>query len=237
MWERSVAAYGNTPFLAALQLADSFFPTGMYAHSQGLEGMVRRGWVGTAPDVEELLRNQITWSVLPGDGVALLNAYRAAAHGDLAMVVAIDRLLYSFKLPAELRAASCQAGRRLLEETATFARHPTHANYRARVDSKEAPGTGAVALGVVGWCLGIPEEWALLAFCHSYAVGVLSAALRLLPLTHRQAQDILRRLHSLIAELGEEIRDRTWQEMTSFTPELDIAAMGHEADDLRMFAS
>jgi len=25
--------------------------------------------------------------------------------------------------------------------------------------------------------------------------------------------------------------------MTSFTPELDIAAMGHEADDLRMFAS
>jgi urease accessory protein len=223
--------------LAALQLADSFFPTGMYAHSCGLEGMVRRGWVRTAEDVEELVRNQFTWSVVPGDGVALLNAYRAAALGDLGTLIAVDRLLYSLKLPAELRAASCQAGRRLLDETAPLTSGPVHASYRAEVERHQTPGTGAVALGVVGWALDIPEEWALLMFCHSYAVGVLSAAMRLLRLTHSQAQGILWGLHSLVADLVNEVKDRTWQEMTSFTPQLDIAAMGHESDDLRMFAS
>jgi urease accessory protein len=228
---------GAGEILSALQLADSFFPTGMYAHSYGLEGMARRGWVRTAEDVEEFLRNQFAWSVAPGDGVALLNAYRAAALGDLETLLAMDRLLYSLKLPAELRAASCQAGRRLLDETAPLTSNPVHASYRAEVERRQTPGAGAVALGVVGWALDIPEEWALLMFCHSYAVGVLSAAMRLLRLTHSQSQGILWRLHSLVADLVNEVRDRTWQEMASFTPQLDVAAMGHEADDLRMFAS
>jgi urease accessory protein len=223
--------------LSALQLADSFFPTGMYAHSYGLEGMATRGWVRTAEDVGEFLRNQFTWSVVPGDGVALLNAYRVAALGDLGTLIAMDRLLYALKLPAELRAASCQAGRRLLDETALFISNPVHARYRAEVEHHQTPGTGAVALGVIGWALDIPEEWPLLMFCHSYAVGILSAAMRLLRLTHNQSQGILWGLHSLVANLANEIKDRTWQEMTSFTPQLDLAAMGHEADGLRMFAS
>ena len=238
----------NTSFLAALQLADSFFPIGTYAHSQGLEGMVRRGWVRTAGDVEELLANQLAWSVLPADGVALLNAHRAAGQGDLAALLDIDRHLYSLKLPAELRAASCQHGRRLLQETAAFSRHslshPMHAGFLARVESKDTPGTGAVAMGVVSRCLDIPEQWGLLAFCHSYLVGVLSAGLRMLPMTHRQVQDILHRLRPLVLELAGEVGSRSWQDMTSFTPELDIASMthegtheGHESDDLRMFAS
>lgn len=40
-------------FLAALQLADSFFPAGAYAHSQGLESMVSRCWVNDADDVAQ----------------------------------------------------------------------------------------------------------------------------------------------------------------------------------------
>lgn len=254
----------------------------MYAHSHGLEGMVRRGLVRTAAEVEELLVSQLAWSVLPSDGVALLNAHRAAAEGDLPTVLEIDRLLHALKLPAELRAASSQHGRRLLQETAPLVSHPLHAAYLARVDAtkeagirrlgdsnvgetsspnppipadglfdgagrrngsnrREAPGCGAVAMGVVSHCLEIPAEWALLAYCHSYSVGVLSAGVRLVPVTHRQAQDILHRLQPLLLEAVRQISQRPWPEMTSFTPELDIASMrhegGHQADDLRMFAS
>ena len=52
-------------FLAALQLSDSFFPTGMYAHSHGLEPMVSRRLVRTADDVEEFLAGQLIGSLLP----------------------------------------------------------------------------------------------------------------------------------------------------------------------------
>ncbi|MBI4497814.1 MAG: urease accessory protein UreF [Chloroflexi bacterium] len=183
------------------------------------------------------MRNQLTWAVLPADGVALLNTHRAAAAGDLATVLAIDRVLHALKLPAELRAASCQAGRRLLAETSAFVSDAIPADYRAAVSRGETPGSGAVALGVAAWALGIPAEMALLGFCHGYAVGVLGAAMRLLPLTHSQAQGILFRLHPLLADLAQEIATCPWQEMTAFTPEVDLAALGHEDDDLRMFAS
>lgn len=228
---------GPLGILAALQLADSFFPSGAYAYSQGLEGMVRRGWVRGAADVEELLRNQLTWSVLPADGVALLNARRAGAEGDLETVVAIDRSLFALKLPAELRVASVHTGRRYLTETVPLTNDPNMAAFRERVVRGETPGTGAAALGVIATALNISGTTALLAFSHSFATGVLGAAVRLLPITHSQVQGILFHLHSLIADLSAEIADRPWQEMTSFTPELDLAAMGHETEDVRMFAS
>jgi urease accessory protein UreF len=84
---------------------------------------------------------------------------------------------------------------------------------------------------------GHPRGVALTDVLSQLCVGILSAAMRLLRLTHNQSQGILWGLHSLVADLANEIKDRTWQEMTSFTPQLDLAAMGHEADDLRMFAS
>jgi urease accessory protein UreF len=28
-----------------------------------------------------------------------------------------------------------------------------------------------------------------------------------------------------------------WQDMTAFTPELDLVSLGHESDELRLFAS
>ncbi len=225
-------------FLSALQLADSFFPTGMYAHSHGLEPMVSRGLVATVDDVAEFLTDQFAWSVAPGDGVALLNAHAAAVAGDLDLIVRIDRLLWALKLPAELRAASGQLGRRLMSETArALGSHRIHAAYAEKTQHNETPGNGAVALGVVAQARGIPAENALLVLCHSHAVSALGAAMRLLPLSHTNAQDILGRLHGELPGMIDEIQGVSWENMTSFTPALDIWSMAHETDDLRLFAS
>ena len=224
-------------FLAALQLADSFFPTGIYAHSHGLEGMVSRGLVAKVEDVEEFLANQFTWSVMPADGVALLNAHSAAARGDLDTLVCIDRLLYALKLPTELRAASSQLGRRLLSETGLLVSDQFNADYSARVKLGKAPGNGAVALGVIAHAQHISAEQALLVFCHSHAVSGLGAAMRLLPISHSDSQGILHSLHLRLISLLNEIRGLPWEEMTSFTPELDVVSMSHETDDLRLYAS
>ncbi len=232
---------GSASFLAALQLADSFFPSGAYAHSQGLEGMVSRGWVRNADDLGEHLHNLLGWSVLPCDGVALLNAHGAAGDGDLAMLADIDRHLHTMKLPDELRQASCHAGRRILDETAPLLQSrfgaSVHGEFRRRVMDRETPGTGAVALGVTSCAAGIEGENALLMFCHSFAVGVLGAAQRLLPITHSEAQRILGSLHEPVIGATTVLRHRDWRDMTSFAPHTDIASMLHEHDEVRMFAS
>lgn len=231
----------SASFLAALQLADSFFPSGTYAHSQGLEGMVTRGWVGNADDLEEYLHNLLRWSILPCDGVALLNAHRAARDGGVATLVDIDRHLHAMKLPEELRVASCHAGRRILDETAPLLSETTgcavHGEFRRLVMERETPGTGAVALGVACCAAGIKAEAALLMLCHSFAVGVLGAAQRLLPITHSEAQRILHGLHEPVVRMMHELEVRHWSRMSSFAPQADIAAMLHEHDEVRMFAS
>ena len=231
----------SASFLAALQLADSFFPSGAYAHSQGLEGMVTRGWVGNADDLGEYLRNLLAWSILPCDGVALLNAHRAAQDADLATLVDIDWQLRAMKLPEELRVASCHAGRRILDETAPLLREGTgsaiHDQFRRMVRDRSAPGTGAVALGVACRAAGIDAGNALLVFGHSFAVGALGAAQRLLPITHSEAQGILHGLRQPVISATTALRHRDWREMTSFAPQTDIAAMRHEHDEVRMFAS
>ena len=228
-------------FLTALQLADSFFPSGMYAHSHGLESMVSRGWVRGAGKVGGYVRNLLVWSVLPSDGVALVNARAAAQMGDLKTTSDIDWHLYSMKLPEELRLASCLAGRRILDETTPLLAHRVGSSvcthFRQLVGDRETPGTGAVALGVVAHAAGIDGATALLGFCHSFAVGVLGAAQRLLPLTHSEAQQILYSLHQPVADMVSEIEARHWQDMTSFTPQADIASMLHQHDEVRMFAS
>jgi len=229
------------PFLAALQLADSFFPSGMYAHSQGLESMVSRRWINDARGVEQYLRDLLVGSILPSDGVALQAAHAAAGNRDLAMLTDIDRHLHAMKLPAELRQASCHAGRRILDESAAilsaYDKSMAYEDFRRLVLDAKTPGTGAVALGVVAHVARIDAETALLMFCHSFAVGVLGAAQRLLPLTHTHAQEILHSLHEPVVSMAAEIRGRHWEDMTSFTPQADIAAMLHENDEVRMFAS
>jgi urease accessory protein len=81
---------GYRQFLTALQLADSFFPTGMFAHSHGLESMVARGLVRSRVDVGAFLSTVLQCSLIPADGVALYNAHDATSRRQLAAVAAID---------------------------------------------------------------------------------------------------------------------------------------------------
>ena len=111
------------------------------------------------------------------------------------------------------------------------------AEYREAVKAGTTPGHAAIALGVTASALAIPAGSALLAFCHSHTVGILGAALRLIPFTHSQSQAILHRLHPTITREVRRIRRRHWRNIASFAPELDLVALGHETDDLRQFAS
>ena len=199
--------------------------------------MVSRGLVTTVDQVEQFLVSQLVWSVLPADGVALLNAHRAAGLGDADLMVRIDQFLWAMKLPSELRTASGQLGRRLLAETGPFESVPIYSLYSGAVASGDTPGNGAVALGVIAYSSGIPMEEALLVFCHSHATSVLGAAMRLMPVSHSDAQSILCRLYSNLSGTISQIWERPWDEMTSFSPVLDVLSMCHERDNWRLFAS
>jgi len=97
-----------------LQVNDSQFPSGAYAHSLGLEGLVQFGVVNSPDDVEKFLHQQVLPSLLAFELPFLAQAHEAAAQRDMRRLRELDDELDAWKLAAELRQASRQIGSRRL---------------------------------------------------------------------------------------------------------------------------
>jgi urease accessory protein len=223
-------------FLSALQLSDTFFPTGLYTLSHGFEAFAQAGLASKA-DVEPLLRDYLENVLGPADGVALSQAHRAAAGGDLGCLLDIDRRLLALKLTREAREASRRVGKRIL--TTAIALVPDHLlqDYRAAVEAGGAPGNAAVALGGAAAILGIPRKDAVLIELYTFTTSILGAAMRLIRLDHEEAQLILARLKPLMVRVAEENMNRGPEEMRATAPLIDLMGMAHERASIRMFIS
>ncbi|HEX2746490.1 MAG TPA: hypothetical protein VHM91_00715, partial [Verrucomicrobiales bacterium] len=62
-----------------LQVNDSQFPSGAYAHSLGLEELVQQGVVSTAKDLQDFLHRQVVPGLLAFELPFLLRAHSVAA--------------------------------------------------------------------------------------------------------------------------------------------------------------
>ncbi len=223
-------------FLSALQLSDTFFPTGLYTLSHGFEAFVQTGLASKA-EVEALLQDYLESVLGPADGVAVSHAHRAAEGRDLRSLLEIDRCLFSIKLVREAREASRRVGKRILTTAMALAPERLLADYRAAVDAGTSPGNAAVTLGAVAAILGIARREAVMIEFYSFCTSVLGAAMRLARLDHEQAQVILGRLKPLMVRTAEENMDRGLHEMRAFAPLIDIMGMAHEQASIRLFIS
>ena len=226
----------DVEFLSALQLADTFFPTGLYTLSHGFEAFVQAGLVSKA-EVEPLLRDYLESVLGPADGVALCHAHRATEARDLERLLATDRRLFAMKLVREARESSRRVGRRILATGVKLRPDSLLKDYRAVVDAGTCPGTSAVALGAVAATLGIPRREAMLIELYTFATSVLGAAMRLIRLDHEEAQLTLARLKPLMVRVVQENMDKGLQEMRAFAPLIDIMGMAHERASIRLFIS
>ncbi|MET9149733.1 urease accessory UreF family protein [Streptomyces griseoflavus] len=222
--------------LVGLQLTDSAFPSGFYTLSHGLEGFVQEGAVDR-DSLPLLLHDLLRHGVGPSDATALALAHRAAAAGDWEAVAAVDRRLHATKLSQEMRRAAARTGRQLLDLAAEVFGTDGVARYHREVTARRAPGTQAVAAGVVYAAAGVPVRQAvaadLFAFCASFA----GAALRLRLTDHRLAQVLLRRTAPVIAETTCQALARGFEDLGSTTFTADVMSARHERAEARLFAS
>lgn len=225
------------PFLSLLQFSDGLFPAGGYAHSFGLETCIERGEVKTAQDVASFLRAYLESSSAPTDAVAALCARRATLSGDLQACLRLDQMLDALKPARELREASRQMGRQTLRVLKELSANEFVANFAAEVDSEATPCHHSVAFGIVAATSSWTAPQTARAFLYTTAAMIVGASLRLLPLGQLAGQRILWGAGESIAVLAESIQSSAEEDMWSFTPKLEIAAMRHESLDARLFRS
>lgn len=225
------------PFLGSLQLTDSAFPSGLYTLSHGLESYAHAGQLRACGDVEALIGDLLRHAVGPADGVALVNAHRAAAEDRPDLAAEADLRLVAAKLAREARAASVRTGKQLLALANSLFEHPVLAHHAGRVRRGELPGTHAVALGLATAALGVGREHALAGELYAFCVGCTGAAIRLSVIDHRAAQRMLHGLKPVIADVVRENVERGVGEIASAVPLADVMAMRHERADGRLFTS
>lgn len=230
------ARASGVEFLNALQLSDSFFPTGLYTLSHGFEAFVQARLVSKA-EVEVLLRDYLENVLGPADAVALSRAHRATQGRDLGRLMEIDRRLFAMKLVREARESSRRVGRRILTTVVKLNPDGLLEDYRAAVDAGTCPGNSAVALGASAATLGIGRREAMLIELYTFTASILGAAIRLIRLDHEEAQFILARLKPLMVQVVQANMDKDLEGMRAFAPLIDIMGMAHERAPIRLFIS
>jgi urease accessory protein len=212
--------------LRLLQLTDSTFPVGAFAHSFGLETYVARGTVDNATTLEAFIANTLRYAVAPSDGVACLAAMRAGVDWD-DVVQSLDHRLTAMKTVSELREASHTLGMRFLRTATELFSLPRASSYLTAIEAKGLHGHMSLAYGLVCHDLELPEQYALAAWFRQYCASLASVGVRLIPLGQTQGQDLLARLGMTILEAVERTLGQGIDEMTSFAPGRELAGIIH----------
>ncbi len=222
--------------LLGIRLVDSFFPSGGYAYSSGLEAAVQAGAVRDGDSLSHYAVAYLEGEIGRREAVATALAHSAVRAGRLADAVAVDGELDALLLCRETRLASRQMGRQVLRVAGGHAEaaRPLR-DYLAAVESGRAPGHYAVALGAALAVAGWEREPAVAAFLYQSAVGLVSAALKLLPVGQREGQRLLERWVPLIEDLARCAATRP--RMAAWAPVQDIYAMRHAWLAVRLFRS
>jgi urease accessory protein len=219
--------------LVALQLGDSFFPSGSSAFSWGLEALVHDAAVSDAQQLAAFITGQIAWRWATTDRIAIGHVVRSSEV--MTSTREADEALDSMMLPLELRSGSCRSGAALLRIHERLGSEPA-AVYRQLVQAGAAPGQLAAVQGLVYGHAGLAPSHAIALSGHIFTVSLLGAGIRLGLIGSIAAQRALAALRHLVARYAED-ECPSLDQMHSFAPEADIAAMRHPRQQVRLFAN
>ena len=222
--------------LTGLRFVDSFFPSGGYAFSSGLEAAVQGGAVRNVEQLSRYVVESLTTGIGEREAVAVGLAHDAYVSGSLEIAFKADRELEAMKLGCESRTASRQMGRQVIRlATNQEARPPLIEDYLAAVEAERTPGHLAVSFGLTLAEAGWSKEDSIAAFLYQTATGFIAAAMKLLPIGQRAGQRLLESWIEVIEQAGR--RAAHERMLRSWSPIQDIYAMGHVRLESRLFRS
>ncbi len=223
--------------LALMQLSDSFFPTGSFTLSHGLEFLVQNKQITSAEELQIFLQLLLRNKIGTCDLIALIHSYQGSQENDLTAVKLADSKLFAQTLISQNRITQRNSGRALLMIANSTWQNQQLESLNRDVTSNQFNCLHPVVFGVVAQVAGIPKEDAILSFLHNFTTGLLGAAIRLGVIGHLQAQQLLLHLASDMELTYQQAQSMNLDQMWSCTPVIDLAQMTHHKLNTRLFAS
>ncbi|VEP11313.1 Urease accessory protein UreF [Hyella patelloides LEGE 07179] len=223
--------------LALMQLADSFFPSGSFTLSHGLEYLVQTKQIKTVVELQNFLQILLLNKIGSCDLVALIHGYRGSQQNNWQLIQNADRQLFSQTLIEKNRQTQQKSGRALLMVAQETWQDKKLEQLQQKIAAKQFYCLHPIVFAVVAEIAGINEQNTALAFLHNLITGLLGAAIRLGVIGHIQAQKTLLFLTSDITTTYQQAKTLKLSEIWSCTPTIDLAQMQHQKLQTRLFAS
>ena len=222
--------------ITMMQLSDSFFPTGMFATSNGLEFLFKEKKIRSMEDIASIIKINIIQQIGPSDGVALANAFDSANKNDFGKVIDADTIVFATKSIKEIREASVRSGIQLIKCVSEFVNENEILNqYKENIIKNKVHGVFPVAFAICCNALKIKKEKSMMMMMYGFTVSIVGAALRLGLIQHFEGQKIIHSIKPIISQTVKEYSNKSLSEMWQFAPQTDIVQMSHEKMDSKMF--
>lgn len=204
--------------MTLVQWLSPAFPTGAFAYSHGMEQVIADGGIRSGADLEGWLSDVLRFGAGRQDAILLSAALEQGADLDglVELCIALQ--------------PSTERLREVTEQGAAFARTV------AALTGEEMPARPLpVAVGAAAAGLGLAKRDVIALYLHAFASNLVSAAVRFVPLGQNDGQAALSRLHPLLSRLADAAAAQGVENIASAALGADLAAMRHEAMEVRIF--
>lgn len=205
------------------------FPTGAFSYSQGLEQAVEAGSVVNDETLFDFIEATLRRGGIWIDAVLFVAAWRGENAEDVAELAA------AWRGSAEAALESRQQGSAFLKTVRAASPHPRIERFAARIAGR--PVTHSVAVAVACAAHSVPLDYALHGWLHGASANLVSAGIRLGVTGQTGGQKLVARLAPVIASVAAAALEADPDRLGSAAMALDLCAILHETQHMRLFRS
>ncbi len=229
----------NIALLNMLQVSDSVFPIGAFTLSNGLETFVQEEKLKNCSDLRIYLKNYI--SFMPYNELGFFyhtyNDIIVDEKININELIQLDNLYSAFKISSQIRKGSVKLCQRFIKLWEKIEKIEALQLYQELIKSKECEGHHVIALALFAKSKSISFEESANIYAYSVISGVVTNAVKSVPLSQLEGQVVLNENLESIRQAVEKAKFIEKNELGVCGNAFDIYAMKHETLYSRLYMS
>ncbi|WP_438312974.1 urease accessory protein UreF [Sporosarcina sp. FA9] len=223
--------------LHLIQINDTAFPTGSFAHSFGMETYIQENVIRTEDDLWEFCNMYIRQNLASTDAIIVKEAHHLARNNDIQGLIELEKICHGIKLSPETRKGSAMMGRQFLRTVSPLNDEELLAVWNEKFKNKEVRGHYSVVYGIYTAMLGVDVQMSVETFIYSSISSLIQNAVRAVPFGQTSGVKTTFSLLPVIQETARLVMDLGIEDLDNNSISLEIASMKHEFLYSRLFMS
>ncbi|MDR1555197.1 MAG: urease [Campylobacteraceae bacterium] len=213
--------------LKLIQILDASFPSGVFAHSFGLEPHVALNFVKNADELRVFLENIIKYQHAKMEFPTILKVYKYAEKGSLDLILKLDE-----KFSSMYSHAFAKAYKTIGENYFAHLKYLKHSKQITKLYFEQAKNTNEIVLlSLLSYDLGLHEEDFMLFWSKKNLINIAATSLKISKIKPSEVQQILFGIDNV---LKCKIKN-TNTFLSNFNPLFDAVIFEHKNIEPRLF--